>query len=198
MIGRGPWQGDWPQGDSYDPQLLKEGDRRNVVDDYRYWSEDAIKADLASKRTRELHIAVENWTHDFNVGSIVRTANAFNAATVSIVGAKRYNRRGAMCTDHYLTMQHFDETSELVQWAVSNKITIIGIDNIPGSGPIEEFKFPASSLLIFGTEKEGLTPAAQEASELLLHITQRGSTRSINAGAAAAIAMYAWATQIGV
>jgi len=178
-----------------DAELLAGGDTRNVVDEYRFWTEDAIKADLATKRTRRLHVAVENWTHDFNIGSIVRTANAFNADGVHIIGPKRYNRRGAMCTDHYLNMFHHDEVSGLINWATDEGLPILGIDNLPGSQAIETFAFPRDCVLIFGTEKDGLTAPAVAASEALLHITQSGSTRSINAGAAAAIAMYAWATQ---
>jgi len=178
-----------------DPELLLHGDQRNVVDHYRFWTEAAIKDDLAAKRQRQLHIAIENWTHDFNVGSIVRTANAFNAAGVHIVGAKRYNRRGAMCTDHYLHMYHHDDVAALAAWATQNHLPIIGIDNLPGSQAIETFTFPKDGILLFGTESAGLTAPAVAAAEVLLHITQTGSTRSINAGAAAAIAMYAWANQ---
>jgi len=178
-----------------DPELLATGDTRNVVDEYRFWRESAIKADLAAKRVGELHVAMENWTHDFNIGSIVRTANAFNAAGVHIVGPKRYNRRGAMCTDHYLNMFHHDDVADLISWARTNELSMVGIDNLPGSQPIETYRFPRRCLLLFGTEKDGLTAPAVAAAETLLHITQSGSTRSINAGAAAAIAMYAWANQ---
>lgn len=178
-----------------DPELVVGGDTRNVVDQYRFWREDAIKADLAVKRNGDLHIAIENWTHDFNIGSIVRTANAFNAAGVHIVGPKRYNRRGAMCTDHYLNMFHHDDVAAFIDWAKGENLAIIGIDNLPGSIPIEGYQFPRNCVLLFGTEKDGLTPPALEAANVLLHITQFGSTRSINAGAAAAIAMYAYMNQ---
>ena len=175
--------------------LLADGDTRNVVDEYRYWTEAAIKQDLAAKRQRNLHVAIENWTHDFNIGSIVRTANAFNAAGVHIVGPKRYNRRGAMCTDHYLNMYYHDDVAALIAWAAVEQLPIIGIDNLPGSQPIENYQFPKDCVMVFGTEKDGLTPPAIQASEALLHITQQGSTRSINAGAAAAIALYAFTNQ---
>ena len=178
----------------HDPDLVANGDTRNVVDKYRYWTEAAIKKDLAENQRGNLHIAIENWTHDFNIGSIVRTANAFNAAGVHIIGPKRYNRRGAMCTDHYLNMYHHNEVTEFVEWANSRQLPIIGIDNLPGSQPIEGYEFPADCALVFGTEKDGLTAPAISAAQALLHITQYGSTRSINAGAAAAIAMYAWST----
>jgi len=178
-----------------DPELVANGDTRNVVDEYRFWREDAIKQDLAAKRRGNLHIAIENWTHDFNIGSIVRTANAFNAAGVHIVGAKRYNRRGAMCTDHYLNMFHQPDAAALSDWAAGENLPILGIDNLPGSVPIETYQFPRDCVLLFGTEKDGLTPEAIAATQALLHITQYGSTRSINAGAAAAIAMYAWQNQ---
>jgi tRNA G18 (ribose-2'-O)-methylase SpoU len=179
-----------------DPELVAGGDQRNVVDEYRFWREAAIKDDLAAKRDGELHIAIENWTHDFNIGSIVRTANAFNAAGVHIIGPKRYNRRGAMCTDHYLNMYHHNDVDELISWAKDNELPIVGIDNLPGSQPIEQYPFPKNCVMLFGTEKDGLTPPAVAAAKVLLHITQYGSTRSINAGAAAAIAMYAYSESI--
>ena len=184
-----------PDDERLDPALLADGDQRNVVDKYRFWTEAAIKTDLAAQRNGNLHIAVENWTHDFNIGSIVRTANAFNAAGVHIIGPKRYNRRGAMCTDHYLNMHHHDDVAALIAWAGAEQLPIIGIDNLPGSKAIESFAFPRDCVMVFGTEKDGLTPPAVAAAEALLHITQFGSTRSVNAGAAAAIAMYAYSTQ---
>ena len=201
-VGVGPWDserpGEMPDLGRMDAELLADGDHRNVVDRYRYWTEAAIKADLAASRAAsgvELHVAIENLTHGFNIGSIVRTANAFNAAAVHIVGARRFNRRGAMCTDRYLSMRHHDDDGALAGWAAAEGLPLIGIDNIAGSQPIECFAFPARCVLVFGTEGAGLSSGAATACERVLHITQRGSTRSLNAGAAAAIAMYAWATK---
>ena len=87
-VGVGPWAGSWPVDPRLDPELLAEGDRRNVQDRYRYWRHEAIVADLDSRRA-PLHIAIENWEHDFNIGSIVRTANAFNVSAVHILGRRR-------------------------------------------------------------------------------------------------------------
>jgi tRNA G18 (ribose-2'-O)-methylase SpoU len=183
-----------PSDEKYDPLLLKEGDSRNVTDKYRYWREASIKEDLDKTRI-PLHIAIENLTHDFNVGSIVRTANAFNVATIHIVGKRRYNQRGAMCTEKYQHVMFHPDTDDFVKWAEQRNITILGIDNVEGSSPIEEFTFPKECCLLFGTESDGLTQAARDASEQLLFITQLGSTRSMNAGAAASIAMYAHRVQ---
>ena len=105
VIGVGPHPAPWPLGDEFDPDLLEIGDRRNVLDKYRYWKVDAIVADLNTKR-HTLQIAIENWQHDLNIGSIVRTANAFNVAAVHIIGKKDWNRRGAMVTDRYLRVIH--------------------------------------------------------------------------------------------
>ena len=104
-VGVGPWEGPWPEGEQYDAQLLAEGDRRNVVDRYRYWTMEAIVADLDTRR-HDFHVAIENWQHDFNIGTIVRSANAFLAAEVHIVGNRRWNRRGAMVTDRYQHVRH--------------------------------------------------------------------------------------------
>jgi hypothetical protein len=114
--GVGPWQGEWPTDDHFDPELLEKGDSRNVVDKYRYWTMDAIVEDLNTRR-HSFHVAIENWQHDLNIGSIVRSANAFLANTVHIVGRKRWNRRGAMVTDRYQRVLHHPSIDELVSYA---------------------------------------------------------------------------------
>lgn len=198
QVGVGPWVGPWPAEPElprYDEALLTDGDRRNVVDKYRYWRHEAIVRDLDSQR-HDFHVAVENWGHDFNIGSVIRTANAFNAKAFHIVGKRRWNRRGAMVTDRYQHEYHHPTVEDLVQWAAQDPATaplpIIGIDNLPGSLPIETYDLPKHCLLLFGQEGPGLSPQAREASVAVLNIAQFGSTRSINAGAAAAIAMHAW------
>ncbi|RPI23562.1 MAG: rRNA methyltransferase, partial [Actinobacteria bacterium] len=115
-IGVGPHPEPWPDDERLDPHLLAEGDRRNVVDCYRYWSRPAIVAHLDSRR-HPFHVGIENWEHDFNIGSIVRSANAFLAAAVHIVGRRRWNRRGAMVTDRYQHIEHHDSVGDLAEWA---------------------------------------------------------------------------------
>ena len=189
--GVGPWPGAWPDDPRYDPELLRDGDRRNVVDRYRYWTPQAIVADL--DRTRHpLHVAIENWTHDLNIGSVVRTANAFNVAGVHVVGRRRWNRRGAMVTDRYLPVHHQPDVASLAAWATDAGLPLIGVDNLPGAVPIESFELPRGCVLLFGQEGPGLSGPAREACTAVLSIAQFGSTRSINAGAAAAIAMHSW------
>ncbi|WP_061961407.1 TrmH family RNA methyltransferase [Demequina flava] len=197
--GIGPYPGGeaaWPTGEQFDPELLANGDRRNVVDRYRYWRHDAIVADLDARR-HTFHVAIENWAHDFNIGSVVRTANAFMAREVHIVGKRRWNRRGAMVTDRYQHVRHHPSVEEFVAWAHGEGLTVIGIDNLPGSVPLETFDLPRDCVLVFGQESVGLTDAVREAADATLAIAQYGSTRSINAGAAAAIAMHAWVGQHG-
>ncbi|GAA3517820.1 RNA methyltransferase [Aeromicrobium panaciterrae] len=191
LPGVGPWEGEWPAGDHYDPELLREGDRRNVVDRYRYWSLEAVVADLDLRR-HPFHVAIENWQHDFNIGSIVRTANAFAAAEVHIIGKKRWNRRGAMVTDRYQHVRHHATVDDFAAWARDAGLAVIGIDNVDGSEPIETAVLPRECVLVFGQEGPGLSDEARKACERTLSIAQFGSTRSINAGAAAAIAMHTW------
>jgi tRNA G18 (ribose-2'-O)-methylase SpoU len=193
-VGVGPWPGPWPDDPRYDPQLLRDGDRRNVVDRYRYWTVEAIRADLAPRR-HPFHVAVENFKHDLNIGSVIRSANAFNAAAVHVVGRRRWNRRGAMVTDRYLDVVHHPDVAALTSWAAAHpggRIPIVGIDNLPGALPLETSALPRRCVLLFGQESDGLTPAAAAACDAVLAIAQFGSTRSLNAGAAAAIAMHAW------
>ena len=190
-VGVGPWEGPWPQDPRYDPELLREGDRRNVIDEYRYWTLEAIVADLDQRR-HPFHVAIENFTHDFNIGSVVRTANAFLAREVHIVGRRRWNRRGAMVTDRYQHVRHHEDASALASWAADEGMPVIGIDNLPGAVPLETADLPEVCVLLFGQEGEGLSEQARESVDRVLSIAQFGSTRSINAGAAAAIAMHAW------
>lgn len=193
-VGVGPWPGELPADEHYDPELLADGDRRNVVDKYRYWTLEAIVADLDRHR-HALHVAIENWQHDFNIGSIVRTANAFAVAEVHIIGKKRWNRRGAMVTDRYQHVRHHRTVDEFVAWARAASLAIVGIDNVDDSIAIETAELPRDCVLVFGQEGPGLSEAAREACESTLAIAQFGSTRSMNAGAAAAIAMHTWIRQ---
>jgi tRNA G18 (ribose-2'-O)-methylase SpoU len=190
-VGVGPWPGAWPVGDQYDPELLAAGDRRNVVDRYRYWTREAVIADL-DKRRHEFHVAIENWQHDLNIGTVVRNANAFLAAEVHIVGQRRWNRRGAMVTDRYQRVRHHASIDDFVGWAAADGLSVIGIDNLPGSQPMESVTLPRRCVLLFGQEGPGLSTAARAACDQLFSIAQYGSTRSINAGVASGIAMHAW------
>ena len=192
--GVGPWEGTWPRGREYDPELLAHGDTRNVVDKYRYWRMEAIIADLDVRRN-PYHVAIENWQHDLNMGSIVRSANAFLAEAVHIIGNRRWNRRGAMVTDRYQHVVHHPTIDEFVTWAQGSNLPIIAVDNMPGCVPIETFPFPKRCVLLFGQEGPGLTPEALAAADAVVEIPQFGSTRSINASAAAAIAMHEWIRQ---
>jgi tRNA G18 (ribose-2'-O)-methylase SpoU len=193
-VGVGPWVGDWPTGDQYDERLLAEGDRRNVVDRYRYWRLEAIVADLDLRR-HDFHVAIENWRHDFNIGTIVRTANAFLAAEVHIVGNRRWNRRGAMVTDRYQHVRHHPTAADLAAYlheGPGGPVRLLGIDNLPGSAHLETMEMPRRVCFLFGQEGPGLSGAAREACDGTFSIAQFGSTRSINASAAAAIAMHTW------
>ena len=190
----GPHPEPWPDDPRYDPELLAAGDERNVVDKYRYWLMDAIVADLDLHR-HQFHVAVENWEHDHNIGTVVRNANAFMAAAVHIVGKRRWNRRGAMVTDRYQHVHHHPTVEEFMSWAESESLVLVGIDNIAGSVPIESTPLPQDCVMVFGQEGPGLSREMQDAVSIMCEITQYGSTRSINAGVASGIAMYAWLRQ---
>jgi tRNA G18 (ribose-2'-O)-methylase SpoU len=193
-VGVGPWEGQWPEGGQYDGSLLAEGDRRNVVDRYRYWTLEAIVADLDARR-HDFHVAIENWQHDFNIGTIVRSANAFLAREVHIVGNRRWNRRGAMVTDRYQHVRHHPTVADLHTYLTDcdgGAVPLLGIDNLPGSAHLETMEVPRRVCFLFGQEGPGLSAAAREACDGTFSIAQFGSTRSINASAAAAIAMHAW------
>jgi len=194
QVGVGPWPGGrgvWPAADRYDPDLLEHGDTRNVVSTYRYWRRDAVAADLAA-RAHPFHVAIENFGHDHNIGTVVRTANAFAAAGVHIVGRRRWNRRGAMVTDRYLDVHHHADTAGLAAFAARHDLAVVAVDNTPGAQRLETAELPRRCVLLFGEEGPGITEQAREVAALTVSIAQFGSTRSINAGVAAGIAMHAW------
>ena len=194
--GVGPWQGPLPDDATYDETLLRDGDARNVVDAYRYWTREAIVADI-DKRRHALHVAIENFGNDANIGAVVRTANAFAVDTVHIVGRRRWNRRGAMVTDRYQRLRHHDTTAELLTFAADAGLTVVAVDNVAGAQRIEETTLPNDCLLIFGQEGPGITDDAKAGAALTVSIAQFGSTRSINAAVAAGIAMHTWIRQHG-
>lgn len=198
-VGMGPWGDEFPgtprpTQDYFDPELLDSGDRRNVVDEYRYWRMEAIIADIDTRR-HSLHIAIENFENDSNIGTVVRTANAFAVDTVHIVGRKRWNRRGAMVTDRYQHLEHHPTVADVLEYARKHDLTVVAVDNTPGSVPLETADLPKRCLLLFGQEGPGVTPEAQAGATQTVSIAQFGSTRSINAGVAAGIAMHAWVRQ---
>jgi tRNA G18 (ribose-2'-O)-methylase SpoU len=189
--GVGPWVGPLPDDPRYDGDLLRDGDTRNVVDAYRYWTREAIIADIDTRR-HPLHIAIENFGNDANIGAVVRTANAFAVDTVHIVGKRRWNRRGAMVTDRYQRLRHHDTTAELLAYAAEQRLDVVAVDNVPGAVRLEQIHLPRQCLLIFGQEGPGITAEAQRGAGTTVSIAQFGSTRSVNAAVAAGIAMHAW------
>lgn len=197
-IGVGPWEEEYgiplPQDKKYDSTLLREGDSRNVVDKYRYWTREAIIKDLTPKR-HPFEIAIENLHHDANIGTIVRTANAFMANKVHIVGRRRWNRRGAMVTDRYQTIEHQETVDELIEYARAQDLKLVVVDNNTRSVPIEGAVFPENCLFLFGHEGIGVSELAKQEADIVVSIAQFGSTRSINVGVAAGIVMHQWIQQ---
>lgn len=195
-VGVGPHPEPWPDDPRLDRALLAQGDRRNVIDRYRYWTVEAITRDLDERRF-EFHVAIENWKHDLNIGTVVRNANAFMAARVHIVGAHRWNRRGAMCTDRYVHIEHHASVSEFAASMRAKSVEVVGVDLLPGSMLIERASLPKRCVLVFGQEGTGLSDAMRVECSMLCAVAQFGSTRSINAGVASGIAMHQWIVQHG-
>jgi len=165
-------------------------DTRNIIDYYKYWQQDAILADLDTKR-HNFSILCSNVGHDFNLGSIVRAGNAFLAKEVVIYGRKKYDRRGCVGTQNYTHFKHVRETDNLAALFAEFDL-VVGIDNIPGAEPIEEFEWSPNvkTLICFGQEQIGLPQEVISKCHKLLYICQYGSVRSLNVGCASAIVMY--------
>jgi len=192
--GVGPHALPWPQDDRLDPGLLENGDTRNVEDRFRYWQNQAIVAQLDSEGV-QLEIAIENIEHDFNMGSIVRTANAFGVRHVHIIGRRQWNKRGAMVTNRYLHVVHHKTAAEFRTYVKDNHRTLVALDNVKGSQPLHTAQLPQRAVILFGQEGPGISSELLTAAEMTVAIEQYGSTRSINVGAAAAIVMYVWLQQ---
>lgn len=191
--GVGPHPKPWPTGDHYDPDLLANGDSRNVIDKYRYWTSQAIVDDLDISRT-DLMIAIENLDHDFNIGTVVRNANAFNVKRVYIIGRKQWNKRGAMVTNRYLEVVHCPTVDNFLN-QIEADYQLIAVDNQPGALNLSSVSLPRQSILIFGGESNGISEQLAQKAQMMVQIEQLGSTRSVNVGVASGIAMYQWLIQ---
>lgn len=189
QIGVGPHPQPWPSGDWYDPELLAQGDRRNVEDRFRYWRVEAIKQAL-QRHTAPFEVAIENWQHDYNIGTIVRSANAFNVRKVHIIGRRHWNRRGAMATDHYLEVVHHVDVAAFC--AATAGLRRVVVDNVPGARTLESVEKAPETILIFGGEGPGVSDEMIAACDTVIMIPQQGSTRSLNVGVAAGIVLYEW------
>ena len=170
-----------------------QNDTRNLIDEYKGLPNEQV-FDALNKKRNPLEIAIENVEHDFNIGSIVRTANSFNVAKVHIIGRKKYNRRGAMCTDKYLEIIHHATLEDFLKTQENRELVAIE-NNTERAKPLHDKKFTDNTTLVFGSENNGITPELLKIAHDVRYIESFGSTRSVNVGAAAAIAMYEWTRQ---
>src|SRR5690606_20398757 len=169
-------------------------DTRNVTDEFKGWSHDDIVREL-DKRGTGLEIAIENTERDFNMGTIVRSANAFGVRHVHVVGRRQWNKRGAMATDKYLHVHYYPTVREFSAAMKERERTIVAVDNIDGSMPLSSVELPNNAVLVFGQEGPGISAELTSAAETIVAIEQYGSTRSLNVGVAAGIVMYTWVSQ---
>ena len=174
--------------------LTVQNDTRNVIDKYKGLSVAEIKDDLDRSR-HDFHVAIENFQHDFNIGTIARNANAFNVAGIHIIGRRHWNRRGAMKTEAYMNIFHHKTVMEFINWAKQNNLKLIAIDNQKGSKKLNEIELEKGSILVFGNESDGLSKEMVEACKEMVAIEQFGSTRSVNVGVASGILMYEFVRQ---
>ena len=169
-------------------------DTRNLVDEYKGLSNEEVFEALSKKRNT-LEVAIENVEHDFNIGTVVRNANSFNVSKVHIIGRKKYNRRGAMCTDKYLEILHWDNIEEFLASQEGRELVAIE-NNTPRALPLGDKKFTDKTTLIFGSENNGISAELLEKAHDVRYIESFGSTRSVNVGVASGIAMYEWVRQL--
>jgi len=187
-----PSYSQWPEHLQGIPECHE--DRRNVIDYYKYWQTDAIRADLDTRR-HPFAVMVENLAIDFNVGTVIRNANAFLAQRVWIAGHGKWDRRGAMGVQNYEHVSKSQDSMEVIEQYRQDGYSIIAIDNQPGSKDMTHFQWPEKSLMVFGQEQIGVSPWALQAADHLVYIPQWGSVRSLNVGVASGLAMFSWASQ---
>lgn len=169
-------------------------DTRNVTDEFKGMPEDQIVARLDAV-DHSLVIALENTERDFSMGTIVRSANAFGVRHVYVIGRRQWNKRGAMATDRYMHVHYIATTGEFLAEMDRQGREVIAIDNIPGSVNLSETVLPKNAVLVFGQEGPGISAELSQTAKQIVAIEQFGTTRSINVGSAATVAMYAWLQQ---
>ena len=173
-------------------------DTRNLIDKFKGLPNEEIISELDKSRI-PIEIAIENLAHDFNIGTIVRNANAFNVSRVHIIGKRKYNRRGAMVTDKYLHIDHFATVDDFIADAHERGMKVVAVDNNrPESKPLASIELVPNSILVFGSESDGISQELLDAADQAFYIEQLGSTRSINVGCASAVAMYEAVRQLGL
>ena len=166
-------------------------DTRNLTDELKGKSEEQIVRELDTNGV-ELEIVIENVERDFNMGSIVRSANAFGVRHVHVIGRKQWNKRGAMATDRYLHVHYHESVMSFMDSLMQRAVTLIAVDNVDGSRDIQDAPLPTTSILVFGSESDGISDELRSRCTTVVAIRQKGSTRSLNVAAAAAVAMYEW------
>ena len=186
----------------------RETDTRNLIDEYKGLPNEEVFARLSKKRSN-LEVAIFNVSHDFNAGTIVRNANNFNVSKVHIVGRKKYNRRGAMCTDKYLEICYWSSVQEFIDDQHDRGRELVAIENNIPSEVLEKVykddtsvvksifdkNFAQNTTLLFGSESDGISDELLKECDDIREIDDFGSTRSVNVGVASGIAMYEWARQ---
>lgn len=160
---------------------------RNVTDHFKNKSDEEIKAELQAT-ANPFAVCFEHWTGDFNMGSGIRNANAFNAKEVFYVGDKKWDRRSAVGVYNYTPVQWLPTMEEFEK--LKTRYTIVGVDNVPGSISMKYYKWRPNTLLVFGEEGSGLTSGMQSLCKDIVHIDMFGSVRSFNCGVASGIVMH--------
>jgi len=164
-------------------------DNRNVLDEFKGLSHEVIVEQLDARGVL-LEIAIENLERDFNMGTIIRSANAFGIRTVHIIGRRQWNKRGAMMTDKYLRVVYHQTVDNFIDSVKPKQIIVV--DNVEASIDIRKIDHKPDAILVFGAEGSGTTAEIRAASDIIVQIPQIGSTRSLNVGVAAGVAMWEW------
>lgn len=175
-------------------QFTPQSDTRNVMDQFKGQAMADI-IDQLDVSGSSLHIALENTERDFNMGTIVRTANACGVRHVHIIGRRQWNKRGAMMTDKYMHLHYYTNIGSFLVHMQQLGRRVVAVDNIAGSQPLGQYQLPEHTCLVFGQEGPGISAELAQAAEAIVAIEQFGSTRSLNVGVAAGIAMYVWLQQ---
>ena len=170
----------------------------NIIDKYKFdrltkWTTELIKKDL-QQNSFPIAVLMENFAGDFNIGTVIRNANAFNAKEVFYLGNKHYDRRGTVGTHHYTEVKHLPSIEALT--LLKEHYTLVGLENsVAGAVSLDKFEWPSNSLLIIGEEGVGITSDTLALCDHFVYIPQYGSVRSLNAGVASGIALNDFVTK---
>ena len=180
----------------YDPESPFLGWQRNVIDEFKSLPDEDIRQRL-QETCNGFAVLMTHIEGDFNIGTVMRSANFFGAKEFFYWGRKRFDRRSTVGVHHYTPLRFLERIEDVR--VLKESYTLIGLENnVPGTVPIHRFDWPIARppCIVVGEECKGIHADVAELCDRLVEIPNFGSVRSINVGSAASLAMYDYVSKV--